>query len=791
MEEFKGLTSSEASKKLKDVGSNSFEAPKDSLLETFLKQFLSPLIYLLIIAAILSFALGNYTDGLIVLVIILINSFLGFFQQYRVNREFEKLSSYISSNVEVLRDGERKFVKKSQIVPGDILFLKLGDIVPADCFVLKVKDITVDESALTGESVQVVKVVNPGENLKKADGVLYSGTNIVKGSAVAKVFATGKNSRFGSIAELSLQTKKVSEYEINLRNLSRKFLVVSAVALIGIFLVNIIFKHDQNVIDLLLFTVAISITIIPEALPLVANLTLAKSAFKLGKDGVIVKRASAVEDLGNIDLICSDKTGTLTKNINEVVDLHMEADEDELLKVAYLLSVNSQEQIDIALNKYVHSQKFQPDEEEKKLLAEGFEDIPFDPVKKMSSRKFEKFEIIKGAPEYVLELAKFKDDKFLKNLHKNEDEGLRAIAIAVKSDKRIKYMGTFFLSDEVKEEVKAVLKRAENLGISIKIITGDSTKVSKYVGKKVGLIKNDDEVIESSELQFEDSAFFEEQVLSHKIFTRCDPGQKYKILQALQKKHFLGYLGDGINDSPSLKLANVSIVVNSASDIAKENADLVLLTKSLKVLIEGIFEGRKAFENIDKYLRQTLAGNFGNFFTIGIISLFLDYLPMLPIQILLSNLLTDIPSVAIADDNVDRLELRKPKQHNLNQTIKNTFWLAVLSSTFDLLFFITIYGRPVPEVQTLWFFFSTISEIILLLSLRTRMKAFAKNASRPSKLLLTSIFVAASIAIWLVLFGSTILSVEKISLNLIVVSLGFTLLYFAANEFLKKLIYKN
>ncbi len=788
--ELKGLTTKEAESQMRKFGKNVIEAKQEGAVEIFLKQFLNPLIYLLIIAGFLSLLLRNYTDCLIIFIIILINTFLGFFQQYRVNQEFKKLSALISSDIEVLRDGERKLIKKSLIVPGDIVFLKLGDKAPADGFIVKQEDFQIDESALTGESMVVTKKINSKEDIEFKEGIIYSGTNIEKGSGVIKVFATGNNSKFGNIAKLSIQTKKVSEYELNLKNLSRRFLFISIVALAGIFLAHALIKQSDNLIDIFFFTVAISITIIPEALPIVANLTLSKSAFKLGKKGVIVKRAAAIEDLGNIDLVCTDKTGTLTKNEIAVIDVHKSKNPD-FLKYASLLSETSTDQFDTAVKKYLDKNGFKLNKSDDEKIKEGFEDVPFDPAKKVSSRKFLDFKIIKGAPESIINLTNYKDKDFDQLLATNASKGWRALSLALEKNGNLEYLGTFFMFDEIKEDVEAVIKRAEKLGIEIKIITGDSEEVSKYVGYKVGLIKSDDEVIESKDLKFDDSVFFEEQVASHSIFTRCDPIQKYKILEALQKKHFLGYIGDGINDSPSLKLANVSIVVNSATDIAKENADLIMLRKNLNVLIDGISEGRKAFENIDKYLRQTLVGNFGNFFTIGIVSLFLSYLPMLPIQILISNLLTDIPSLAIADDNVDHNELKRPKQHNLSGVIRNGFWLAVLSSAFDLVFFLIILNNPVYTIQTLWFAFSTVSEILVLFSLRTKKGIFSKGTSKPSLILGFSIIFTLVICTLLFVVGSNVFSVQKVSNNFIVVIFAMTILYVIANELLKKVIWKD
>jgi len=528
----------------------------------------------------------------------------------------------------------------------------------------------------------------------------------------------------------------------------------------------------------LLFTVAISITIIPEALPIMARITLARAALKLSKEGVVVKRIAAVEDLGNIDLICSDKTGTLTTNELRVLNCESNLGAANFSNYLYLRSVESNDPLDRALQSYLHKSMVH----EKVVLAE-FNSVPFDPIKRYSAREFPQFTLIKGAPEYIAALV---DKKSLLNKEAEitKNRATKVISLALKTDKEIEYIGTVYFADAIRSQTKAVLKEADRLGVGIKIITGDSIAASVGVGKAVGLIASESEVINSSNLDFNNEANLSLQVEKFKIFTRCDPNQKFRIITALQKSHFVGYLGDGINDAPALRLANVSIVVDNATPAAKASADLILLSHSLDALVTGISEGRKAFININKYLIQMLSGNLGNFLTIGVLSLFLNYLPILPLQILISNLLTDIPSLAISSDNVSGIDLRRPMNHDNNKLIRHGLKYGLISSAFDVLFFIALRNLPSGTIQTAWFAFSTVSEVFVILSLRSKFSLFRK-INPPSKSLLIAIFVSAAMCLIIASVGINKLDIMSLDPSILVIVLAFSGVYLLCNEIAK------
>ncbi len=786
-EKYIGLTSAQAESLLGRYGKNEIEVSTNTPLKILLKQFLSPLIYLLILAAIISFSASQTVDGVVVVAIIVINTWLGFKQEYQADQVYKKLTSLIASDVTVIRDGKRQSVDKKLLVPGDIVVLKLGDIVAADCYLIEQNELLIDESTLTGESVGVNKHLNPDSKSSMTSGILYSGSYVTKGTAIGKVFATGTKSEFGKIANLSTNTRKQSEYEVNLAHLSRGFMVVAIVFLLGLFVAHLLLNKQESLSDLLLFTLAIAITIIPEALPVVASITLATQAKKLGDKGVLVKRSAAIEDLGNVDLICSDKTGTLTENKMKIVEV-IATDPYKLAKYGYLVSYGGSDPFDDAIVEFVHKHHA----DDAKFPEDVCEDIPFNPEHKFSGRKFADMIIYKGAPEYILNKSHkvLQAKTELTKIAEYSAKGYRAISVSVlaKGEKTPEYIGTYLLIDPVKADAAEVIARATHQGIHIKIITGDSLEVSAYVAKNVKLIIDESEAIEAADLNFDEPLKLVEQVEKYKVFARANPEQKYRIIQALQHNHHVGYLGDGINDAPSLKLANAAIVVNTASDVAKATADIIILTHSLEAIIDGIMDGRRAFENIDKYLKQTLVSNFGNFFTIGILSLFTNFLPMLPLQILINNLIVDIPEVTMSQDNVDPDQLRRPKQHNIARLFRFSVILGATSSLFDFIFFALATAAQLPPymIQGLWFSYSTIEEVLVIFVIRTR-KIIIQGSKPASTLIWTS---AAAIAVTVVasIIGVPLLSIVQLTLGQIVLISILAVLCVLASEWVKNLL---
>lgn len=781
---FTGLSQKDIPSITAKYGLNTFDETQNGTIQIFLRQFSSPLVYLLIVASLISFFIGDITDGVIILILIIINTALGFLQEYRSNQLIEKLKNYLKSEEIVIRDGEQITVDKSQIFPGDIIIHKLGDIVAADAVILEATDLEIDESSVTGESASVYKQVNPDEDVTMINGVIYSGTAVVKGEAVAKVFATGRKSKFGEIADLSLNTKKQSEFKTNLDNLGKWFTIVSIISLIFILGAHFLIDKHDNFITLLLFTLAIAITIIPEALPVISTLTLSHGARKLSKKNVIVKKTASVEDLGNVDLICTDKTGTLTKNKLDIVKFSTPSPHD-FFYYSTMLSAKSKDPLDKVI--YEYSRKQLNEEPE----TNEFNDIPFNPVEKFSARKFDDFTIEKGAYEYILKSCfdGDKTDSILNDIKNETKDGKRAISVCIKFKDKSEYLGTFFMSDEIKEDAAAAIAQGRKQHIHFKIITGDALEIGIDVGMKVNLIRDKNEAIDAKNLHFDDLEILQKEVEKYKIFTRTDPVQKYNILKALQTKYHVGYLGDGINDAPSLKIANVGMVVDTASDIAKANADIILLTKSLSVIVDGVIEGRKVFVNIDKYLKHTLSSNFGNLYTVGIISLFLNFLPMLPVQILLNNLLCDLPCLAFATDNVDVAEIRRPKHHTTKNLIIFSVVLGLVASVFDILFFIWARSFTEGYIQSMLFVYSTIEELLIIFFIRTYKSIW--KSRKPSKLLFLLTFAATSIALFAGIFGWTAFKLEAISFPQLLTLILFIIGYLLTTEVVKLFVNKK
>jgi len=788
----RGLTTTEAKAGLMKYGKNLIASPDQTIFSILLRQFSSPLIILLVFATIISFILNDNTDGAVIALILMVNTIIGFSQEYRSNNAYEKLKSYISAETNCFRDGKLMAIAESELVPGDMVQYKLGDIVTADSFVVEETELVIDESSLTGESLGVTKQVNKNEDPKLPSGVIYSGSYITKGEVIAKVFATGKNSTFGNIANLTINSKKNSGYELNLRYLSKDLLVISILFVIFTITVQLLLAKSTSLIGILLFGLAIAVTIIPEALPVIAALTLTENSLKLAKKGVVVKRLSAMEDFGNIDLICTDKTGTLTTN-NLVV---REIDTNNLISLvesSYLLSSSSLDPFDGAINNYIKTQKDIPLSKAKLEENLNYTEISFDPKLKFSGRDFNSYLLIKGTPEYICANSNNikNKEKLLATVVEKSHRGYRAISIARKSklDNSFSYLGTYFFADEIKPSVTEVLAKAKNLGIDIKIITGDSVAVSSYVAKRVNLIKSDNEIIEANDLLYGNEKQLLRQLAKVKVIARADPDQKYKIIKALQTTNQVCYIGDGINDAPSIKLANVGMVVDTASDIAKSTADLILITKDLTVIIDGIADGRRAFENIDKYIKTTLVGNFSNFFTIGLFSLFLPYLPITATQILITNIISDITSLGFAKDNVDQDQLHKPQQHSIAKLLKMSVILGLIALVFNILFYVWAKDFAVTQIQTLWFEFTSISGLLIFLSMRTR-KLFFK--SRPGAILSILLILALIFTVGFSLLGSIQGSLfSSITIKQLLVVIGLSLIYFVINDVCKSLIYRN
>lgn len=803
-----GLTEDEAKKRLLKYGKNEIVVKKTSSWFIFFRQFKSPLIYLLLAAAAISFFLGELIDATIIIIILLINSILGYFQEHRTEKILEKLKKYIRVKVRVRRSGVLKEIDQSLIVPGDVVVIKEGDLIPADLRFFRSDNLRVDEEVLTGESYPVEKKSIDLVEIKEAKSIIgFSGSLVVDGAAEGIVLASGKNTNFGKIAELTISTAREGVIEKSLYRLSNFILRNVLIVLAVIFGLNIVIHgFGVDLPEFLLFSVALAVSVVPEVLPLISTITISRGVLNLAKKKVAVKRLSAVEDLGSIEILCSDKTGTLTKNILEVKNCY--AEDREKCELFGALASGffkdekkiSHDPFDSAIWQSV-SNKIKEDAKKYKKIWER----PFDPEKKSNALVVEDkdgqiFLIVRGAVEMVARYCHLTNENKITERSKELGRlGQRTLAITFKKiEKKSSYsssdendlscLGFFSFFDSVKPTARATVEEAKELGVTIKIITGDSPEVAESVAKEIKLDIGE-QVLTGEQID----EIKDENLLGvlekNNVFARILPKQKYKIIQILQQKHVVGFLGEGINDAPSLKLANVAIVVDSGADVSKEAGDIILLEKDLKVVVDGIKEGRKIFTNIIKYVRYTLVANFGNFYSMAIISLILPFLPMLATQILLVNLLSDLPMVAVSTDNVDDKEIRKPQKYILREIAFACIFLGLISSIFDFMFFGLFYNQGPEIFRTMWFIASILTELVLILSLRTK-GPFYK--SKPSKPLWMICLLAILLTIFIPISGfGYIFHFVVPSLSMLLTIFGLVALYFVATEIVKIIYFRR
>lgn len=755
-----GLSEEKVALLQKKYGLNEIKANSVNTLSVFLRQFKSPFTYLLFAAAIISFFVGEKIDFFVIACVVLINIGIGFFQEYRAEKAISLLQKLIPQNVKVLRNGCEKNIERKNIVLGDIVMLEAGDMVPADLRIIKIENFLIDESTLTGESVPVVKIAEPlkkeTNEVFKAQNILFAGTVVISGKVLSVVIGSGKNTAFGQIADLVTGQSHQSAYEKNIFYFCKLILKIVSTTIILLFAVNLLLKGPGDFFNLLLFSVALIVSILPEALPAVVTFSLSRASLEMAKEHVVVRRLSAIEDLGNIEVLCTDKTGTLTENKLSLEKI-VSSDKRKCLLYGLLGSqINDRKEailnpFDLALFER-SPENFWHEYKKYEIVSE----LPFDSYRMRASfiikdKKGNKFLIVKGAPEILLNLcSKIGDRTSRKDIKEDTEreghEGKRVLAVAFKkipnkagtskeeileSDERaLMFLGYFVFEDTIKPSTQESVKLAKKLGVKIKIITGDSKEVAGYVARKIKLIESLKEVISAEQLEIMTSDEFDLACDENQVFARISPQLKYKIVKSLQKKYDVGFLGEGVNDAPALKISNVAIVVQSASDISREVSDVVLLKKDLRVIINGIRSGRNVFSNINKYIKCMLASNFGNFYSVAVVSLFINFLPMLPVQILLGNLLSDFPLISVVTDSVDIEELKKPKMYSLSSVLPLIMALAIISTIFDFIFFSIFFKQPPAVIQTLWFIESILSEIILIFIIRTR-HAFWK-AKRPS-----------------------------------------------------------
>jgi P-type Mg2+ transporter len=815
----KGISEKEAKVRILEYGKNILTTREIKWWHILLRQFKSAFIYLLFAAVIITLLLGQYVESGMIFLFLLINTGLGFYQEFRSEKTILLLRRYILSYAKVVRDGQTKRIASNNLVPGDIVVLETGDIVPADVRFLEIEGLLVDETVLTGESTPVYKKVNrlskKAEAYHESLNIGFSGTLVVKGRAKALVLATGNNAAIGRIAKLSSETRSASNFEKGISHFTAFILKLAGLTLALVFLANVLVKRGNlDFIELVIFLIALTVSVIPEALPVVTTFSLSQGARRLAKLKVVVKRLSAVEDLGGIEILCSDKTGTLTENKLEVVDIYSKNSKKTLYYAALCTAFEQRkkkEPFDIAIWK-----KLNKDQIQEINLCRKLKEIPFNPEMKRNivlateGKKANLAMVTLGAPEEIIKLCqnlnKLEETKINQWINQEGKKGNRILVIAEKHLKKqekeslkinaekennFNFLGIISFADSIKKTTDGIVRQANKLGVKIKIITGDSREVAGNVAFQIGLIDLPEKVITGKEW----NNFNEKQKLKameeYQVFARFSPEQKYSLVEKLKSKYRVGFLGEGINDAPVLKLSDVSLVVESGADIAKETADIVLLKKDLRAILNGIEEGRRVFANTIKYIKITLISNFGNFFAIATASLLIDFLPMLPLQILLVNLLSDIPMIAVSTDTVNKKELQTPQKYNIKDIAFFCIILGVLSTLFDFIFFGLFYRISPQVLQTNWFIGSILTELVLIFSIRTKM--FFTKTKRPSGIVILFSLIAASTTIVLpfTLLGQKIFNFIRPENSHFVIVISLVITYFFCSEILKLFYYKK
>ena len=770
-----GLSEEEARRRLERFGPNELASHDVQAWRVALRQFRSPMVYLLAAAAAISLAFGGHADGLTIVIILLINAGIGFWQEYHSERAVERLRERLGAKAAVRRGGNVLAVERRDLVPGDVVLLEPGDIVDADLRVFVSNRLTLDESALTGESIAVPKIDGPdGVGGKdRARNMAHMMTRVAAGYGEGVVVATGSATVIGTIARLTEETPRVSAFERNLQAFSGFLLKAVAVVLGVVFAVNVFLKGGDQLVPQFLFAAALAVSVVPEALPAVSSFTLARGATKLAKRHVVVKRLSAIEDLGHIEVLCTDKTGTLTEGRMTVAEVRA-ADRARALGLALAAATEEDLRKTDQAPKTFDAAIVHAAGKEAARTALGWKRtwfVPFDPSRRRASAVFDDGAgaklVVLGAPEEILARSTSRraadGDRSLAPQEAAAEkewvrargmEGKRVLALAMKpcdgrescedeDERGMTYVGMIAFVDPLKESAKQAVADAASLDVRVKILTGDSPEVAGAIGVQIGIIPHAEEVVTGETLDAASAEEFERLIGSRQVFARVTPAQKFRIIQGLERRFQVGFLGEGINDAPALKAANVALAVDHASDVAREAADIILMRKDLRVIIDGIREGRAIFTNIVKYVKYTLIGNFGNFIAVAVVSLLIDELPMLPIQILLTNLLTDLPLIMVAADSVDDAEVRKPKRFNLRELAFIAVFLGMVSSFFDFAYYALNRKEGIDAVRTLWFLFSVTTEILLIYSIRTRL-AFWKAVPPPAAMTVLGLVTVAA-----------------------------------------------
>ena len=785
-----GLTEAEAENRLATNGKNTTSDTKLKPWYLFLfKSFLDEFIIVLLLLGIISVFMSDQLGASIIFILAVISAIIRFVQDYSSYISSEKLKSMLHTTVDVRRDGQ--LVKKNieDIVTGDIVELGSGSIVPADLRILTSKDLFISQSMFTGESVPVEKQPNESDLTKSStelEDICLMGCNVVNGSGVGIVVKTGKSTYMGCIAASVESSKKATNFEIGVKKITNLLLIYMLVVVIGVFLINGFVKQDW--LAALMFSIAVAVGITPGMMPMIINSTLSKGANFLAKKKTIVKNISSIQNLGAIDTLCTDKTGTLTVDnveLQRYMDLTGQ-DNIEILNYAFMnsyFSTGIKNLIDSAIIAFGTQHGVKENISNYKKIDE----IPFDYDRKRMSVVIQDTDgnvriITKGAIEEITKICTTVKDgdqivpiqaeqtaKIMSHSDELNNEGMHVIAICEKKEypgvnafgpkdeSEMTFIGYVAFLDPPKPDVAEAIKDLYAAGVDIKVLTGDSPLVAQHICSRVGMHINS--MLTGTDVEPMSDVELAAAVEKSNIFARLAPMQKERVVTALRKNgHVVGYMGDGVNDAPSLRSSDVGISVDSATDIAKESSDIILLEKNLLVLKDGIYEGRRIYGNVMKYIKMSLSSNFGNVFSVLVASIFLPFLPMIAIQILIQNLVYDLSQIAIPWDNVDAEFLEKPKKWNMKGLSHFMNVFGVTSSVFDMamfagLWFLLGYSTIAKQdfFQTGWFIEGLISQLLIVHFIRTAHIPFFQSIADKKLLYSTFVCIGAALVIPLAL----------------------------------------
>lgn len=777
-----GLTSVEAEKLLRKFGPNEPVRTKQiGAVVEFLLLFSNPLVIILLIASIVSFAVGDWINASIIIAMILIGVVLNFIQTRRSKKAAEALRREVSITARVRREGKWIDIPRREVVPGDLVGLSSGDLVPADARLIESRDLHVQESALTGESLPVEKQASAISSVATDENLVFVGTSVISGTAQALVTETGADTRFGAIAAKLASKPPETEFERGTRKFGFFIARVIFFLVFFVFLANALMHRD--ILESLLFSIALAVGLTPEFLPMITTVTLGQGSLRMAKQKVIVKHLEAIQNFGSIDILCCDKTGTLTKGEMALKD-HVDPlgnDSETPFRLAFInssLETGVMDKLDSGLRV---SDSANPLDaaivmHETPQLTDHVkvDEIPFDferrRVSVIVSNERERTIITKGAPESVVEVcskmqtisgivpldAKCQADcrRTYENL---SNMGLRVIAVAsgkvpekatytTKDESGLTLAGFLTFADELRETSSDALKALADDGVRVKILTGDNDLVARYVCSQVGL--DGKEIVTGDQLDLMNDLALEQVAEETSVFARVSPIQKNRIILALKRRgHVVGFLGDGINDAPSLHSADVGISVATATDVAKDAAEIVMMEPGLDVLHNGIIEGRKSFGNVMKYLLMGTSSNFGNMFSMAAAVLFLPFLPMLPVQIVLNNFLYDLAQITIPTDTVDETFIQKPHKWDISLIRNFMIYIGPISSIYDFAtFFVLLYVFKASEqmFHTGWFVESLATQTLVVFVIRTAGNPFK---SRPSRALTLTVILVVTFAV--------------------------------------------